>query len=495
MEGLQMEMAAPMSESDEADEDDTMMAAMSTPSYAPRRAAAAGAAPPVQQHAQRDDVSHSEDAFTCIDDEQADEVVRDLAILDGLVDEASNVAELGSARFSRSAPPSRSSCSINPFSSMMGSLSSVVTGLGARRRSRSHSNSSGGAAPTPPPVPPAKPTTPPVADEPWLVEMEKGYRSGGLDGALAAFDDVKGLRPSEKDKPSTFIRMCELLHHCGAETTACADVLFNVLETKLPDMQTCRVVAYHLLSLECFDDAVRLLSLLETELAPAEPHSHSDIAFARLLRLRKAEGASASLEHATIEIKSIVDALTKVITSTEWPDRFCEIEWPALIVLSWAVAWAEHTYPSLKGAVWPEEHLEAATFRVGGSGGPMLDIFVWLGWDTDHTDVDLHVKEPTGEEVNYSHNKSATTGARVSRDFTGGFGPEVYTLPKAPTGIYQVETNYYASHQASATTGATSAVIWSVQHMGRFDKEVLQFSSVRLTTHKQRQQVLELVVP
>ena len=90
---------------------------------------------------------------------------------------------------------------------------------------------------------------------------------------------------------------------------------------------------------------------------------------------------------------------------------------------------------------------------------------------------------------------ACAAGARVSRDFTGGFGPEVYTLPKAPTGIYQVETNYYASHQASATTGATSAVIWSVQHMGRFDKEVLQFSSVRLTTHKQRQQVLELVVP
>merc|ERR1712146_842710 len=45
-----------------------------------------------------------------------------------------------------------------------------------------------------------------------------------------------------------------------------------------------------------------------------------------------------------------------------------------------------------------------------------------LGWDTDHTDVDLHVKEPTGEE-----------------------------------GTYKVETNYYASHQASASTGATSA--------------------------------------
>ena len=71
----------------------------------------------------------------------------------------------------------------------------------------------------------------------------------------------------------------------------------------------------------------------------------------------------------------------------------------------------------------------------------------------------------------------------------------MYTLPKAPKGTYNVETNYYASHQASSTTGATSAVIWSVQHMGRFDKEALNFSSVRLTKHKQRQQVLALVAP
>lgn len=75
-----------------------------------------------------------------------------------------------------------------------------------------------------------------------------------------------------------------------------------------------------------------------------------------------------------------------------------------------------------------------------------------------------------------------------------GFGPEVYTLPKAPPGVYQVEAHYYASHQATAATGATSAVLWSVQHMGRFEQEQLQFRTVRLTAHKQRQKVLELEV-
>ena len=188
-------------------------------------------------------------------------------------------------------------------------------------------------------------------------------------------------------------------------------------------------------------------------------------------------------------------------------------------------------FPAL-GSLWPETDLTAERFRLGGAAGPQLDLFVWLGWDTDHTDVDLHVREPTGEEVYYGHSCSASTGAAVSKDFTQGYGPEVYysllttyylllttyysplttycllpttyyllltpsypevyTLPKAPKGKYAVETNYYSSHQLSSSTGATSAVIWSVQNLGRFENEEMRFSSVRLTHHKQRQQVLEL---
>jgi len=272
-----------------------------------------------------------------------------------------------------------------------------------------------------------------------------------------------------------------------------------VLETKLPEVQTCRQVAYHLVSLERMDEAVRVLELVR-ELAPAEPHSHTDIAFAKLLRLRSrgalerggdGDGGGAAVERAD-EMREVVHSLTKVLTCTEWPRRFEEIEWPALILLSWAVAWGEHTFPHLRGSLWPEAELPAASFRLGGEGGPQLDVFVWLGWDTDHTDVDLHVKEPTGEEVYYGHNRSTTTGAAVSRDFTQGYGPEVYTLPRGPEGTYKVETNYYSSHQHSSSTGATSAVIWSVQNLGRFGQEKMQFSSVRLTRHKQRQVVLEL---
>ena len=256
------------------------------------------------------------------------------------------------------------------------------------------------------------------------------------------------------------------------------------------------MVAYHLIALGLFDDAVALLEIVKETLAPAEPHSCTDLAFARLHRLRHASDGHFNELSAAAEMASVVDDLATVVVG-EWARRFAEIEWPCLILLSWAVAWAEWKWPSLNLSFWPEDRLPAERFRLrgaDGTGGPQLEVFVWLGWDTDHTDVDLHVKEPTGAEVYYKHSRSSSTGAHISRDFTDGYGPEVYTLPKAPKGTYTVETNYFASHQASTTTGSTSAVVWSIRNMGNFETEEVQFSSVRLLANKQRQTVLSINV-
>jgi len=421
--------------------------------------------------------------------------------LDGLV---ARSATLSASSASFAAAPRRASMSMglpNVSSAVGGALSELGRLVSRRRDDDGQQERAPRHAPASAPAPSESAKPKPVATTrqlaPWLQGLAEGHARAGVDGALAAFDaHLAACSADEAAKPSTFIMASEVLHECGAEPAVCADVLFNVLETKLPDTQVCRVVAYHLLTYGAFDDALRLLELVRETLAPAEPHSYTDLAFARFHRLRAAHAPTA--DHVRAEMASVVADLAKVVVSTEWAERFREIEWPVLILLSWAVAWADHTLDTLgaaaKGAsLWPEEQLPADTYRLGGKAGPQLDVFVWLGWDTDHTDVDLHVKEPTGEEVYYGHNSSSTTGARVSRDFTGGYGPEVYTLPKAPPGEYKVETNYFSSHQASSATGSTSAVVWSIQDMGRFDIEQVQFSSVRLTSHKQRQQVLSVV--
>ena len=60
-----------------------------------------------------------------------------------------------------------------------------------------------------------------------------------------------------------------------------------------------------------------------------------------------------------------------------------------------------------------------------GVGNP--DLIVTMMWNTDRTDVDLHILEPSGEECFYK-NPNTRAGGRITADVTEGFGPEMYTL-------------------------------------------------------------------
>merc|ERR1712232_103552 len=126
-------------------------------------------------------------------------------------------------------------------------------------------------------------------------------------------------------------------------------------------------------------------------------------------------------------------------------------------------------------------------------------LMIWLGWDTDKTDIDLHVVEPTSFEVYYCNKLG--TGSMLSRDFQHGYGPEVYITRHgvANYGSYEVYAKYYAHHQASRLTGATSAVVWSIVRSYSLSspsqrKQEVKFNFVRLDTEMEKMQVDKLVV-
>jgi hypothetical protein len=81
------------------------------------------------------------------------------------------------------------------------------------------------------------------------------------------------------------------------------------------------------------------------------------------------------------------------------------------------------------------------------------DLVVMITWNTDGTDVDLHVVEPGGEMCFYGHRQTAS-GGQLTQDVTQGYGPEMYVLPSAPAGNYQILAKYFASdrNRASART-------------------------------------------
>merc|ERR1711972_239069 len=82
-------------------------------------------------------------------------------------------------------------------------------------------------------------------------------------------------------------------------------------------------------------------------------------------------------------------------------------------------------------------------------------------------------------------------GGHLSKDFRQGYGPEVYLLKNPPAGSYRVRTRYYASHQQSSLTGATSAVIWA---LCGGEKPELRFDMVRLDRNKEMMDVMTVAV-
>jgi len=77
---------------------------------------------------------------------------------------------------------------------------------------------------------------------------------------------------------------------------------------------------------------------------------------------------------------------------------------------------------------------------------------ITLAWETDANDVDLHVVDPKGEEVYYSHKESGS-GLQLYEDITQGLGPEVIRSSRAAQGTYHVGVRYFAAGPMGISRG------------------------------------------
>jgi len=85
------------------------------------------------------------------------------------------------------------------------------------------------------------------------------------------------------------------------------------------------------------------------------------------------------------------------------------------------------------------------------------DLLIAITWNTDRTDVDLHVVEPGGEEC-YYQNRTTRSGGYLTQDVTQGYGPEMYILQNAENGIYKIRVKYFSSDASRASTRTKVAV-------------------------------------
>lgn len=86
-----------------------------------------------------------------------------------------------------------------------------------------------------------------------------------------------------------------------------------------------------------------------------------------------------------------------------------------------------------------------------------VDIRIIMNWNLMDVDLDLHIIEPNGEECYYGH-RDTQAGARFSKDFTQGYGPEQYLIRNALKGKYQIKTNYFGERELTESGPATVMV-------------------------------------
>jgi uncharacterized protein YfaP (DUF2135 family) len=67
---------------------------------------------------------------------------------------------------------------------------------------------------------------------------------------------------------------------------------------------------------------------------------------------------------------------------------------------------------------------------------------VVLSWDSNFTDIDLHVITPNGEHCAY-FDRTTPSGGALDVDVTTGYGPEIFSHPAPPPGTYLIFLNYY----------------------------------------------------
>jgi len=104
----------------------------------------------------------------------------------------------------------------------------------------------------------------------------------------------------------------------------------------------------------------------------------------------------------------------------------------------------------LVGAAWIARHPTERDHIVSRLGerdatiptGPSVRFI--LSWETDTNDVDLHVRDASGEEAYYAH-RELRSGGRLLDDVTTGYGPEEFRIDgKADGGPYRLSVAYFS---------------------------------------------------
>lgn len=255
-----------------------------------------------------------------------------------------------------------------------------------------------------------------TSDAPYITRM-KAASSGTI---YAIYLDEKA---GYLDSSAFFLDAADMLLEKNQRDLALR-VLSNLAEMDLENRQVLRILGYRLIQAGAPELAVPVFEKV-LQLAEEEPQSFRDLGLAY---------AAAGQQQKAIE------QLYEVVLRP-WDGRFAEIELITLAELNSILATSKQKLDTGNMDARLLKHMP-------------LDLRVILTWDADNSDMDLWVTDPNGEKCFYG-NKLSYQGGRMSDDFTGGYGPEEFSLRKAKPGKYKIEANFFGNRQ-QVVAGATT---------------------------------------
>ena len=234
------------------------------------------------------------------------------------------------------------------------------------------------------------------------------------------------------------------------ELGAAIRALSSAIENAPASAEVARMVGYTLSSWGAHAEAAEVfLNVLEKR--PYEPQSYRDLAGALWTRR-----------------PSLSALLYEAVLSGQWDGRFRGVqtvvqEEYALFVRAW-----RRIGPRSPLASYLREREQAL-----GLGVPESDLRVTMTWNTDNTDIDLHVTDPRGDECYYG-NRQIPSGGQLLDDVTQGFGPERFQAVQAVNGQYRVVAKYY-SNNGNRLVARTYVTLTVATHVGSAQEQVRRY--------------------
>lgn len=268
-------------------------------------------------------------------------------------------------------------------------------------------------------------------DAPYAARMRN---AGGNDVYRVYLDE----RPGYLNSTAFFLDAADILFD-KKQIALAVRVLSNLAEMDLENRHILRILGYRLLQAREAKLAIPVFKKV-LELSPEEPQSYRDLGLALA---------------ADRQYQPAIDTLYEVVVKP-WHGRFPDVELITLAEINSIIA--------TRGDKLDVSRLDPRLIK-----NLPLDLRVVLTWDADNTDIDLWVTDPNGDKAYYG-NQLTYQGGRMSLDFTGGYGPEEFSLKRAKPGKYKVEAQYYGDRR-QAVTGPTTLQVRLATRFGTTDEK------------------------